>query len=202
MDSKLLWTGKEASFLNDLQTLDHCQSQGLFRGRVWRGHYGGHEAKCQKEAADNPDRVFTSVPVPAFWVFHFWPTIYPVLTSPLPTKPLPSYLPHSPEHISCQWHWSTESFPTGALGCLLWVQAAVPPPAVGSKPHPWVWVTNSQGLSGTFPALAQKPVVVQSLSWVWLCATPHALGPKSQNIKQKEYCNKFNKDFRSGPHQK
>ena len=24
---------------------------------------------------------------------------------------------------------------------------------------------------------------------------PHALQPKNQNIKQKQYCNKFNKDF-------
>ena len=31
---------------------------------------------------------------------------------------------------------------------------------------------------------------------------PHALGPKNQNIKQKQYCNKFNKDFKIGPHQK
>ena len=31
---------------------------------------------------------------------------------------------------------------------------------------------------------------------------PHASWPKSQNIKQKQYCNKFNKDFKSGPHQK
>ena len=31
---------------------------------------------------------------------------------------------------------------------------------------------------------------------------PHALGPKNQNIKQKQYCNKFNKDFKNGPHQK
>ena len=31
---------------------------------------------------------------------------------------------------------------------------------------------------------------------------PHALGPKNQNIKQKQYCNKFNKDFLNGPHQK
>ena len=29
---------------------------------------------------------------------------------------------------------------------------------------------------------------------------PHALRPKNQNIKQKQYCNKFNKDFQSGPH--
>ena len=31
---------------------------------------------------------------------------------------------------------------------------------------------------------------------------PHALGPKNQNIKQKQYCNKINKDFKYGPHQK
>ena len=31
---------------------------------------------------------------------------------------------------------------------------------------------------------------------------PHALRPKHQNIKQKQYCNKFNKDFKNGPHQK
>ena len=30
----------------------------------------------------------------------------------------------------------------------------------------------------------------------------HALGPKNQNIKQKQHCNKFNKDFKNGPHQK
>ena len=29
---------------------------------------------------------------------------------------------------------------------------------------------------------------------------PHTLGPK--NIKQKQYCNKFSKDFKNGPHQK
>ena len=31
---------------------------------------------------------------------------------------------------------------------------------------------------------------------------PHASGPKNQNIKQKQYCNKFNKGFKNGPHQK
>ena len=31
---------------------------------------------------------------------------------------------------------------------------------------------------------------------------PHASGPKNQNIKQKQYCNKFNKDFKNGPYQK
>ena len=28
---------------------------------------------------------------------------------------------------------------------------------------------------------------------------PHALGSKSQNIKQKQHGNKFNKDFKNGP---
>ena len=31
---------------------------------------------------------------------------------------------------------------------------------------------------------------------------PHASGWKNQNIKQKQYCNKFNKDFKNGPRQK
>ena len=31
---------------------------------------------------------------------------------------------------------------------------------------------------------------------------PHASQPKNQNIKQKQYCNNFNKDFKNGPHQK
>ena len=31
---------------------------------------------------------------------------------------------------------------------------------------------------------------------------PHASWPKKQNIKQKQYCNKFSKDFKNGPHQK
>ena len=39
----------------------------------------------------------------------------------------------------------------------------------------------------------------------WGTKIPHALGPKkkNQNIKkQKQYCNKFNKDFKNGSHQK
>jgi len=30
----------------------------------------------------------------------------------------------------------------------------------------------------------------------WGAKTPHVLWPKNQNIKQKQYCNKFNKDFK------
>ena len=31
---------------------------------------------------------------------------------------------------------------------------------------------------------------------------PHASGPKNQNRKQKQYCNKFNEDFKNGPQPK
>ena len=31
---------------------------------------------------------------------------------------------------------------------------------------------------------------------------PHASWTKNQSTKQKEYCNKFNEDFKNGPHQK
>ena len=36
----------------------------------------------------------------------------------------------------------------------------------------------------------------------WGAKIPHASQPENQNIKQKQYCNKFNKDFKNGPHQK
>ena len=36
----------------------------------------------------------------------------------------------------------------------------------------------------------------------WGAKMPHASWPKNQNIKQKQYCNKFSKDFKNGPHQK
>ena len=36
----------------------------------------------------------------------------------------------------------------------------------------------------------------------WGAKIPHASWPKNQNRKQKRYCNKFNKDFKNGPHQK
>ena len=31
----------------------------------------------------------------------------------------------------------------------------------------------------------------------WGTKIPHASGPKKKNLKQKQYCNKFNKDFKS-----
>ena len=37
---------------------------------------------------------------------------------------------------------------------------------------------------------------------VWGAKIPHAPWSKNQNIKQKQYCNKFNKDFKNCTHQK
>ena len=36
----------------------------------------------------------------------------------------------------------------------------------------------------------------------WGAKIPRALWPKNQTIKEKQYCNKFNKDFKNSPHQK
>ena len=36
----------------------------------------------------------------------------------------------------------------------------------------------------------------------WGAKIPHASQPKNQNIEQKQYCNKLNKDFKNGPHKK
>ena len=34
----------------------------------------------------------------------------------------------------------------------------------------------------------------------WGAKIPHAPWSKIENTKQKQYCNKFNKDFKNGPH--
>ena len=31
----------------------------------------------------------------------------------------------------------------------------------------------------------------------WRAKLSHALGPKNQNVRQKQYCKKFNKDFKN-----
>ena len=36
----------------------------------------------------------------------------------------------------------------------------------------------------------------------WGTKIPHASQPKNQNTEQKQYCNKFNKEFKTSPHQK
>ena len=52
------------------------------------------------------------------------------------------------------------------------------------------------------------PVVKTSPSSTWSVGSmpgqgaeiPCALWSENQNIKQKQYCNQFNKDFKNGPH--
>ena len=64
-----------------------------------------------------------------------------------------------------------------------------------------------KNLVGYFPG---DPVVNTLLSNAWGAGSipgleakiPHTSGPKNQNIKQKQYYNKFNKDFKNGPRQK
>ena len=34
----------------------------------------------------------------------------------------------------------------------------------------------------------------------WRAKIPHAQRPKNQNIKQEQYCKKFNKDFKNSPY--
>ena len=36
----------------------------------------------------------------------------------------------------------------------------------------------------------------------WEAKISHASWPKNQNIKEKQYCTKFNKDFKNGPNKK
>ena len=45
---------------------------------------------------------------------------------------------------------------------------------------------SSAGVAGSIPG--------------WGAKIPHALWSKNQNTKQKQYCNKFNKDVKNGPH--
>ena len=78
---------------------------------------------------------------------------------------------------------------------------------------PWQWKTDwkevltQKAIYGDFPS---RPVDKASPSNAggaglipgYRAKIPHASWPKNQNIKQKQYCNKFNKGFENGPHQK
>ena len=55
--------------------------------------------------------------------------------------------------------------------------------------------------SSAFGILPSKAAGVGSMP-AWGAEIPHAQQPKNQNIKQKQYCNKFNKDFKNSPRQK
>ena len=61
-----------------------------------------------------------------------------------------------------------------------------------------------------YPDFHSGPVIWTSLSITggvgsipgWGTKSPCASWPQIQNIKQKQYCNKFSKNFKNGPHQK
>ena len=50
------------------------------------------------------------------------------------------------------------------------------------------WEAPSAGGAGSTPC--------------WKAKIPHGLWPRNQNTEQKQCCNKFNKDFKNGPHKK
>ena len=54
------------------------------------------------------------------------------------------------------------------------------------------------------PAVKTLPSIAEDMGLIpgWGPKIPHALGPKHQNMKQKQYCNKSNKDFLNDPHKK
>ena len=49
------------------------------------------------------------------------------------------------------------------------------------------------------PVIRTSPSSAESMSWIpgWGAEIPHTSWPKHQNIKQKQHCNKFNKDFKN-----
>ena len=64
---------------------------------------------------------------------------------------------------------------------------------------------------GDFPELTSMCSVVKTspptagaldLIPDWGAMMHYASGPKNQNIKQKQYCNKFTRDFKNGVHRK
>ena len=62
---------------------------------------------------------------------------------------------------------------------------------------------NERGFSGG-PVVKTSPSNTGGarLSPGWGAKISCCSWPKNQNIKQKQCCNKFNKDFQNGPHQK
>ena len=51
------------------------------------------------------------------------------------------------------------------------------------------------------PVVKTSPSSAVSVGSVpgWGAKIPHAFQPKNQNTEQKQYCYKFNKDFKNGP---
>ena len=53
------------------------------------------------------------------------------------------------------------------------------------------------------PVVKISPSSARGAGWIsdQGAKIPHDLGPKNQNVKQKQYCHKLNKDVKHGPHQ-
>jgi len=83
--------------------------------------------------------------------------------------------------IRCNWTTGYPSSPLNMRRCPGNIPGG---PMVGTSPF-------SARALGSIPGLRTK---IPHASW------PNP--PAHQNIKQKQYCNKFNKDFKNGPHQK
>ena len=54
------------------------------------------------------------------------------------------------------------------------------------------------------PRVKTMPSKAEGLGLIpgWGAGAPCASQPKNQNIKQKQYCSQFNKDFKNGPRPK
>ena len=88
--------------------------------------------------------------------------------------------------IRCNWTTGYRSSPLN----MRWCPGNIPSsPMVGTSPF-------SAEAVGLIPALRTK---IPHVSWP---KQTNKQTKKPQNIKQKQYCNKFNKDFKNGPHQK
>ena len=96
--------------------------------------------------------------------------------------------------FSNAWKWKVKVKMLSRVQLLAtpWTAAYQAPPSMGfsrQEYSPVVEISPSKA-GGAGSILGQSAKI------------PYALWPKSQNIKQKQYCNKFNKDFKNGPHQK
>ena len=78
---------------------------------------------------------------------------------------------------------------------------------IGSLVNPDLYRTLTNNIIGNFPGSPVVKTLPSSVGGVdliagWGTKIPHTLRPKNQYIKQKQYCKKFNKDFKNVPHLK
>ena len=96
--------------------------------------------------------------------------------------------------------------------CVLWAEKMLPRGSIGPLTEFCKCinvfhfsVVNSKSNGGDFPGgSVVKTSNAESVGSIpgQGAKTPHVSRQKNQNTKQKQYCNRFNKDFRNGPHKK